>query len=76
MEGKFEMKKIYLVFSEEKDGKYYAHAETIQENENLKFYIDKYKLSNTIRICRSKTQAARLEAKWNRLFRKNKIYMY
>lgn len=63
--GKYEMKKIYLVFSETKDGKSYAHAETIQAGENLKKYIDRYPSANIIHICETATQAAYLAEEWN-----------
>lgn len=59
------MKKIYLVFSETKDGKSYAHAETIRAGENLKNYIDRYPSANIIHICETETQAAYIAEEWD-----------
>lgn len=59
------MKKIYLVFLETKDGKSYAHAETIRTGENLKNYIDRYPSANIIHIYETATQAAYLAEEWN-----------
>lgn len=70
------MKKIYLVFSETKDGKHYAHAETIRAGENLKNFIEIYPSADVIHICESATQAAYLAEEWNYSYRKNNTYMY
>ena len=70
------MKKIYLVFSETKDGKHYAHAETIRTGENLKNFIEIYPSADVIHICESATQAAYLAEEWNYSYRKNNTYMY
>ena len=70
------MKRIYLVFSETKDGKHFAHAETIRAGENLKNYIERYPSADIIHICESATQAAYLAEEWNDDYRRNKTYMF
>lgn len=70
------MKKIYLVFSEMKDGKYFAHAETIKTGENLKNYVERYPNANIIHICENATQAAYLAEEWNQSYKNNNTYMY
>lgn len=70
------MKNIHLVFSEMKDGKHYAHAETIRAGENLKNYIDRYHSANIVHICETATQAAFLAEQWNQDYKNNNIYMY
>lgn len=70
------MKKIYLVFSETKDGKHFAHAETIKAGENLKVYVDRYPNAKVIHICESATQAAYLAEEWNEAYRNNRTYMF
>ena len=70
------MKRIYLVFSETKDGKHFAPAETIRAGENLKNYIERYPLAKIIHICESATQAAYLAEEWNESYKRNKTYMY
>lgn len=70
------MKKIHLVFSEMKDGKHFAHAETIKTGENLKNYVERYPNANIIHICESATQAAYLAEEWNQSYKDNNTYMY
>jgi len=70
------MKKIYLVFSEIKNGKYYAHAETIKAGENLMNYVDRYGKTDIIHICESATQAAYLAADWNAAYKRNGTNLY
>ena len=70
------MKRIYLVFSETKDGKHYAHAETIRAGENLKNYIERYPSANIVHICETVTQAAFLAEQWNQDYKNNNTYMY
>lgn len=70
------MKKIYLVFSETKDGKNFAHAETIRAGENLRNYIERYPLAKIVHICESATQAAYLAEEWNESYKQNGTYMY
>lgn len=70
------MKRIYLVFSDSKDGKHYAHAETIRAGENLKNYIERYPSANIIHICETATQAAFLAEQWNQDYKNNNTYMY
>ena len=70
------MKRIYLVFSETKDGKHFAHAETIRAGENLKNYIERYPSADIIHICESATKAAYLAEEWNDDYRRNKTYMF
>ena len=70
------MKRIYLVLSETKDGKHYAHAETIRAGENLKNYIERYPSANIVHICETATQAAFLAEQWNQDYKNNNTYMY
>jgi len=70
------MKKIFLVFSETKNGKHYAHAETIRAGENLKNYIERYPSANIVHICETATQAAFLAEQWNQDYKNNNTYMY
>lgn len=70
------MKRIYLVFSETKDGKHFAHAETIRAGENLRNYIERYPLAKIVHICESATQAAYLAEEWNESYKQNGTYMY
>lgn len=70
------MKKIYLVFSETKEGKYYAHAETIKTGENLHVFVERYPNADIICPCESATQAAYLAAEWNQACRNNHTFMY
>ena len=68
------MKKIYLVFSETKDGKNFAHAETIRAGENLRNYIERYPSANIVHICETATQAAFLAEQWNQDYKNNNTY--
>lgn len=70
------MKKIFLVFSETKNGKHYAHAETIRAGENLKTFIDRYPDADIIHICESATQAANTAENWNQAYKNNNTFMY
>lgn len=70
------MKKIYLVFSETKSGKHYAHAETIRAGENLRNFVDRYPESDIIHICETATQAHYLAEAWNQSYRENNTYKY
>lgn len=70
------MKKIYLVFSETKDGKRYAYTETIRAGENLKAYIKRFPSADVIQICETATQAAYLAEEWNEDYKNNGTYMY
>lgn len=70
------MKKIYLVFSETKEGKHYAHAETFRAGENIKDYIMRYQAADIIHVCETATQAAYLAEEWNQAYRNNHTFMY
>lgn len=70
------MKKIYLVFSETKNGKHYAHADTIKTGENLMSYIKRYPGIDIVHICETATQAAYLAAEWNKSYRDNNTFMF
>lgn len=69
------MTKIFIVFSETKDGKHYAHAETIRAGENLMNFVERFK-PDIMHICKSATEAAYLAEQWNEAYKKNKTYMY
>ena len=68
------MKRIYLVFSETKDGKHYAHSETIRTGENLMYHINP--AADIIHICETATQAAYLAIEWNQSYKDNGTFMY
>lgn len=70
------MKNIYLVFSETKDGKHYAHSETIRTGENLMNHIKRYPAADIIHVCETATQAAYLAVEWNQSYKDNGTYMY
>ena len=70
------MKKIYLVFTETKDGKHYSHAETIKAGENLMCYVKRYPSAEVMHICETATQAAFLAEEWNKSFRDNGTSLY
>ncbi len=72
------MNKIFVVFVEAtKDGKHYAHAETIRAGENLMNFIGRYEEAKTeiVHICETATQAAYLAEEWNESYRWNNTYM-
>lgn len=68
------MTKIYLVFVDTKEEKFYAYADTIKTGENLMNFIKPN--TKIVHICESATQAAYLAAEWNQSYRKNNTYMY
>lgn len=68
------MKKIYLVFVDTKDGKYFAHSETF--NAGTDICIKRYPLTQNIHFCESATQAAYLAEEWNQDFKNNDTFMY
>lgn len=70
------MKKIFLVFSEKKDGKHFAHAETISTGENLMNYVHRYPDTVIMHICENATRAAYLAEQWNQAYRNNGEYLY
>ena len=70
------MKKIYLVFTETKDGKHRAHAETIKAGENLMNYIKRYPSADIVHICETAARAAYLAEEWNESFRSNGTNLY
>lgn len=70
------MKKIFLVFSEKKDKKHFAHAETIRAGENLMNYVRRYPDTVIMHICESATEAAYLAEQWNQTYKNNGEYMY
>ena len=70
------MKKIFLVFLENENGKHHAHFETIQAGENLRIYVDRYSSADVIRVCENATQAAYLAEKWNREYKENDTYSH
>lgn len=62
---------IHLVYSENHDGKYYAHAETIRAGENLRPFINRYPHADIIHICHGATEAAYLAMTWNENYKNN-----
>lgn len=68
------MKKIYLVFVDTKDGKYYAHSETFRVGDVLE--TDRYPLTKVIHICETATEASYLAVQMNEDYKDNNTYMY
>lgn len=68
------MKKIYIVFSETKNGKHFAYADTIKAGENLMAFIKPN--TKIAHICENATQAAYLAEQWNQDYRNNNTFMY
>lgn len=70
------MKYIYLVFVENHDGKYIAHAETIRTGENLLAYSKRYPKAVAIHIAETATKAHYLAAEWNESYKANGTYLF
>lgn len=64
------MKKIFVVFVQELDGKRYAVANTIRTGEDLAVYLRRFN-SKICHLCESCTEAAYLAEEWNASFRMN-----
>lgn len=69
------MKKIFVVFVIEHEGKYHATAETIRTGENLLPYINRYK-PITAHLCETATEAHQTAAAWNQTFISNGTSIY
>lgn len=68
------MKKIFVVFAVEENGKYYAYADTIKTNENLIYHINR---ANCIvcHLCETRKQADIVAKRWNEEYRANGTYI-
>lgn len=64
------MKKIFVVFVTEFDGKYYATADTIKTGENLLSYCNRYH-AITAHLCETRAEAEATAAAWNQTFINN-----
>lgn len=64
------MKKIFVVLSQELNGKYFAVPDTIPVGENLIAYIKRYN-SNICHLCESRKQAEDIANAWNESYRQN-----
>lgn len=64
------MKKVFVVFVQEINGKYWAIPDTIRTGENLAAFIQRYR-ANICHLCESATQAAFLAAEWNEAYKAN-----
>lgn len=64
------MKKIFVVFRIEQDGKYYAVADTIRTGENLAAYLERYN-SDICHLCESRKQAEETAIYWNNSYKAN-----
>ena len=62
------MKSIFVVFVQEKDGKYFAVADTIRTGQNLIPYTQRYN-SDICHLCESRKQAEEIATFWNACFR-------
>lgn len=69
------MKRIYIVFVIEKDGKYFARPETIKTGENLKPIFERYP-GSIAHLCETATQAHYLAAAWNTTYKENGTNLY
>lgn len=68
------MKKIYITFSETKDGKNYAYADTIRAGENLMNFVRP--TTQIMHICETAIQAWFIAVEWNKAYINNGTYMY
>ena len=64
------MKMIFVVFSIEQDGKYYAVADTIRTGNNLLAYCARVN-SSICHLCESRTQAEQIALAWNNSYKAN-----
>ena len=64
------MKKIFVVFSMEQGGKYYAFADTIRTGENILSHCKRYP-TNICHLCESRKQAEGIAAAWNNSYKEN-----
>lgn len=64
------MKMIFVVFSQEQNGKYFAVADTIRTGENLIAYCRRYN-SNICHLCESRKQAEQIAREWNESYKRN-----
>ena len=69
------MKKIFVVYSIEQDGKLYAIADTIRTGENLIPIINRYK-ANICHLCESRQQAEQIAIEWNESYKINGTSIY
>lgn len=64
------MKMIFVVFSQEQNGKYFAVADTIRTGENLIAYCRRYN-SNICHLCENRKQAEQIAREWNESYKRN-----
>ena len=64
------MKMIFVVFSQEQNGKYFAVADTIRTGENLIAYCRRYN-SNICHLCENRKQAEQIAREWNESYNRN-----
>lgn len=69
------MKMIFVVFSVEQNGKYYAFADTIRTGENLKSHMSRYN-GDICHLCESRKQAEEIALAWNAAYKKNNTNLY
>lgn len=69
------MKNFYVALQIEENGKYYAYAEKISENDNL---LAKLSIKNlvTANICETKKKAEEVTTLWNDSHKTNGRYMF
>ena len=68
------MKKIFVVYSIEQDGKRYAIADTIRTGENLIPIIKRYN-TDICHLCESRQQAEQIAIEWNESYKANCTYV-
>ena len=69
------MKMIFVVFSIEQSGKFYAVADTIRTGENLLAHCRRYN-ANICHLCESRKQAEAIAAAWNESYKTNETNLY
>lgn len=69
--------KYYWIAADTMDnGKHYAFAFRVSENDNLKSRLDGVQNLNAANICQSKKQAAEIVTAWNEGYKANGSYMF
>lgn len=69
------MKNFYVAIQIEENGKYYAYAEKVNDNDNL---LSRLSIKNivTANICETKKKAAEIVNMWNESHKANGRYMF
>ena len=68
--------KYYYVITENKNGKYYSYAETVEENYNIMALIKRNNNIICVNPCQSRKKAEELSYIWNEGYKENGTYLY